>query len=194
MDEPKDYYRLLGVPRTASASTIRRAFRKLARQYHPDAGAGSSPDLFREIQAAYETLTDADRRRRYDEALGRQERQQDRLDVLAWSFVRSPTMGGLRRPLRPGSLSGEILLTPTEAAAGGVLPLDIPVESHCPSCGGTGGFVFDCARCGGEGRAERRFPIPVQVPAGVRDGTVFHVKVDDPAVLSILLTVHIRAL
>jgi len=113
---------------------------------------------------------------------------------LSWSFVRSPAVGDLPRPLRPGSLSGEILLTPSEAAAGGVLPLDVPIETRCVACEGTGGFVFDCPRCGGEGRAERRFPIPVRVPAGVRDGTVFHVMVDEPSVLSILLTVHIRAL
>jgi molecular chaperone DnaJ len=194
MEKPKDYYRILGVPRTASASAIRRAFRRLAKEYHPDMGAGSKADVFREIQAAYETLTDAERRRRYDEALGRMERQQARLDVLAWSFVRSPAVGDLRRPRRPGSLSGEILLTPAEAAAGGVLPLEVPVETHCRSCEGTGGLAFDCARCGGEGRAEKRFPVPVHVPAGVREGTVFHVKVDDPSVLSVLLTVHIRAL
>jgi DnaJ-class molecular chaperone len=194
MENPKDYYRLLGVSRTASASAIRRAFRRLAKQHHPDAGVGSSVDLFREIQAAYETLTDAERRRRYDEALGRIERQRDRLEALSWSFVRSPTLGDLRRPVRPGSLSGEILLTPAEAAVGGVLPLAVPVDTHCRSCEGTGGVGFACIRCGGEGRAEKRFPVPVHVPAGVRDGTVFHVRVDDPSVLSILLTVHIRAL
>lgn len=194
MENPKDYYRLLGVSRTASASAIRRAFRRLAKECHPDAGAGSSADRFREIQAAYETLTDADRRRRYDETLGRIERQRNRLDALSWSFVRSPTLGDLRRPVRPGSLSGEILLTPAEAAVGGVLPLAVPVDTHCRSCEGTGGVGFACVHCGGEGRAEKRFPVPVHVPAGVRDGTVFHVRVDDPSVLSILLTVHIRAL
>ena len=66
--------------------------------------------------------------------------------------------------------------------------------SACPSCEGTGGFVFDCDRCGGEGKVERRFPVPVRIPAGVRDGTVFQVTVDDPAVVSILLTVHIRGI
>jgi molecular chaperone DnaJ len=194
MEDPKDYYRILGVPRTASVSAIRRAFRRLAKQYHPDMGPSSGAEVFREIQAAYETLTDAERRRRHDEDLGRRERQRGRLEALAWSFVRSPAVGDLRRPLLPGSLSGEILLTPAEAAAGGVLPLDVPVETHCRSCEGTGGSSFDCANCGGEGRAEKRFPIPVHVPAGVRDGTVFHVMVDDPSVLAILLTVHIRAL
>ena len=46
----------------------------------------------------------------------------------------------------------------------------------------------------GEGKVERRLPVPVRIPPGVPDGTVFQVALDDPAVLSILLTVHIRAL
>ena len=46
----------------------------------------------------------------------------------------------------------------------------------------------------GEGKVERRLPVPVRIPAGVPDGTVFQVALDDPTVLSILLTVHIRAL
>jgi DnaJ-class molecular chaperone len=62
----------------------------------------------------------------------------------------------------------------------------------CPSCDGTGGFVFDCGRCDGEGRIDRRLPVPVRIPPNVREGTVFQVKVDDPAVISVLLTVHIR--
>ncbi len=192
MEKPKDYYRLLGVPRSATAAAIKKAFRRLAKQYHPDAGPGSAPEVFHELQAAYEVLTDADRRRRYDETLGQMER--NHFEPLAWSFVRSPAVGDLRRPVRPGSLSGEILLTQVEAAAGGVLPLDVPVEALCPSCEGTGGFVFDCPRCGGDGKVEKRFPVPVRIPAGIRDGAVFQVAVDDPAVLSILLTVHIRAL
>ena len=67
-------------------------------------------------------------------------------------------------------------------------------RAACPSCEGTGGYVFDCERCGGEGTIERRLPVPVRIPAGVPEGTVFQVSVDDPAVLSILLTVHIRQL
>jgi hypothetical protein len=94
----------------------------------------------------------------------------------------------------PGSLSGEILLTPEEAKAGGVLPLDVPLLATCPVCDGTGGFVFDCGRCGGEGKVERRLPVPIRIPAGIPDGTVFQLAVDDPAVLSVLLTVHIRSL
>ena len=64
-----NYYLVLGVPRDADADTIRRAFRILARRYHPDAGEGSSAERFREILAAYETLNDATQRWHYDRAL-----------------------------------------------------------------------------------------------------------------------------
>ena len=190
MDKPKDFYLILGVSRDATTAAIKRAFRRLAKKYHPDVDPVRAPDEFHELQAAYETLADAERRRRYDDSLRQGER--DDFRSLAWSFVRSPAAGDLRRPVRPGSLSGEILLTPREAAAGGVLALDVPVSGTCPSCEGTGGFVFDCGRCGGEGKVERRLPVPLRMPAGVRDGTVFQVAVDDPSLVSILLTVHIR--
>ena len=190
MDKPKDYYGILGVPRDASTAAIKRAYRRLAKEYHPDRGRKVAPEAFLEVQAAYETLADAEQRRRYDESLVAAEQ----FPPLAWSFVRSPAAGDLRRPLRPGSLSGEVLLTPEEATAGGVLPLDIPVDSLCPACGGTGGSVFDCHRCDGEGKVQRRMPVPLRIPAGVRDGAVFQVTVDEAAVLSVVLTVHIRTL
>jgi molecular chaperone DnaJ len=189
MEKPKDYYRILGVSRDASVDAIKRAYRRLAKQFHPDVAMEAAPEEFRDVQTAYETLADAERRRRYDESLVRVE---NKYSPLSWSFVRSPAAGDLRRPVRPGSLSGEILLTPKEAAAGGVLPLDVPLLTTCPSCEGTGGFVFDCPRCDGEGKVERRFPVPVRIPPGVREGTVFQVAVDEPGVLSVLLTVHIR--
>jgi molecular chaperone DnaJ len=188
MEKPRDYYQILGVPRDATAAVIKRAFRRLAKRYHPDVSSDSSVEDFQELQAAYETLTDAERRRRYDETLG----GDARLGSLAWSFVRSPAVGDLRRPFLPGSLSGEILLTPQEAVAGGVLPLDVPVSSTCQACQGTGGTIFDCDRCLGEGKVGRRLPVPVRIPPRVRDGQVFQVTTDDPLVPSILLTVHIR--
>jgi DnaJ-class molecular chaperone len=183
MERPKDYYRILGVPRDASLTTIRKAFRRLSRRPRPE-----TPEL-RELQAAFDVLSDADRRRRYDESLSHAETPRAR----AWTVLRAPTLSRLRRPVRQGSLSGEILLTPVEASAGGVLPLDVPLRSSCASCDGTGGSVFNCPSCGGEGVTERRMPISVRIPAGVRGGAVFQVDVDDPGVLSVFLTVHIRA-
>jgi curved DNA-binding protein CbpA len=64
-----NYYVVLGVARDSSYEAIRQAFRALARQYHPDAGTGSSVERFRQVVDAYETLSDPVRRRAYDHSL-----------------------------------------------------------------------------------------------------------------------------
>ena len=64
----KDYYQVLGVPKNASAAEIKKAYRKLARQHHPDANTGSGPaeERFKEVSAAYDVLGDAEKRAAYD--------------------------------------------------------------------------------------------------------------------------------
>src|ERR687888_1124773 len=63
--EFKDYYKILGVDRKADEATIKSAYRKLARKYHPDVNKGKD-DRFKEIAEAYEVLSDPEKRRRYD--------------------------------------------------------------------------------------------------------------------------------
>src|SRR5919109_1303778 len=68
----RDYYEGLGVPRKASAKGIKAAFRKLARQYHPDLQSNaskkkSSEEKFKEINEAHEVLSDPDKRKKYDQ-------------------------------------------------------------------------------------------------------------------------------
>lgn len=75
----KDYYSILGVSKSASADDIKRAFRKLARKYHPDVNPGDNDAeaKFKEISEAYEVLSDSDKRRKYDQ-FGRYWQQADR--------------------------------------------------------------------------------------------------------------------
>jgi curved DNA-binding protein len=65
----KDYYSVLGVSKSASAEDIKRAFRKLARKYHPDVNPGNSAAeaKFKEVSEAYEVLSDTEKRQKYDQ-------------------------------------------------------------------------------------------------------------------------------
>src|SRR6266699_1760750 len=65
----KDYYEVLGVPKGASEKDVARAYRKLAKQYHPDANSGDkeAEERFKEISAAHDVLGDAEKRKEYDE-------------------------------------------------------------------------------------------------------------------------------
>jgi DnaJ-class molecular chaperone len=189
MDRPneKDYYGILGVPRDATLTTIKRAYRRLARKFHPEAG-DASPEELHELQAAYETLCDAERRRGYDDSLRRTERT-ERSDGR---FASETDERVPRRAFEAGPLVGEIILSPTEAARGGIIALDVPISSRCRDCGGTGGRALDCARCWGFGTLVRRLPASVHIPTNVRPGAVFQVATGNPSAPYFLLSVQIR--
>ena len=154
-------------------------------------------DGCRGLPGAADGLRDA-RRRREPPALRRGPAQSEREPLAArssWSFAARPAARDLRRPIQPASLSGEILLSAREAAAGGVLPLDVPAAR--PPARPATGPADSCSTATGAtatGKVQRRLPVPLRIPPGVRDGTVFQVSLDEPAVLSVLLTVHIRAI
>ena len=120
VDEPGDYYRLLGVPRNASLERIKRAYKLRARECHPDTTGGST-ERFSALQRAYETLSNPERRARYDRTLERDRQPAANAIPVAVSY------------------HDTVWTEPAEAAAGGVLPLEIPVQSDCPECGGSGG-------------------------------------------------------
>ena len=182
----KDFYTVLGVPRDAGVETIRRAYRCLVKRLHPDAGLVGSADAFREVRAAFETLSNAERRRRYDETLAFAESE---------SFIRSvplsapSTATAARAATR--TVAGEIILTKTEARVGGVLPVHVPVESTCTQCRGTGGRYWDCEVCGGDGSTERRVPLDIVIPPGVADGAVIQVSLRRPTV-ALIFSITVR--
>jgi molecular chaperone DnaJ len=188
----RDFYAILGIPQNAGGDEIRRAYRRLARDHHPDRSGDTTAIRFREIRQAYEILSDAGRRRAYDaqRAAGR------RLDLPAggdWFAdeiaVDFPSLLGLVDRIRDGFLgqdeevpvSAEIRLSRSEAYCGVRVPLDVPVRATCRACGGRGEIWPEpCHRCGGTGEARFFHPVHLTVPAGVRDGARFRFSVTSP--------------
>ena len=91
----KDYYTILGVPRDASAADIKKAFRQLARKYHPDTAADkkAAEEKFKEINEAYEVLSDPEKRSRYDRLGSRWQEAAAASAGPEWREVRSPGQG-----------------------------------------------------------------------------------------------------
>jgi DnaJ-class molecular chaperone len=184
----RDYYSVLGVARDAGTEAIKRAFRRLAKHLHPDAGTEGSADAFREVRVAFETLSNAEQRRRYDEALALAESSSF---TPATNAALLPTRPQAWVPSPPTTIAGEIVLTAAEARAGGMLPLHVPVESVCPQCVGTGGPLFDCLYCEGDGVIAQRVPVDLVVPRGVTNGALFQVSIPRPA-LTLLFSIVVR--
>jgi len=179
----KNYYALLGVPTDATPARIKRAYKRLAREWHPDT-AGGSAEQFQTLQDAYQTLSNAAARERYDRSL--RAKRPEPIPVRS-----SREYDESRVPTYASVASGEILLSPEEARRGGLLPIDIPTRSTCKVCGGRGLESWMCLTCDGAGVVLSRAAATLRLPAGVRDGAVFQVYVDGATPMSVMLVVHV---
>jgi curved DNA-binding protein len=173
----RDYYDVLGVARTATEDQIKSAYRKLARKYHPDVNPGdkSAEEKFKEINEAYEVLSDADKRKKYDELGPNWKAGQDFRPPPNWEganvefgdfgdffgggrgasgfsdFFES-LFGGRRGPrrgagfaMRGQDVEAEIPLTLEEAHRGVKRTITLQVTETCPDCKGSG--VKDAKTC-----------------------------------------------
>ncbi|MGH7514548.1 MAG: molecular chaperone DnaJ [Gemmatimonadales bacterium] len=178
----KDFYQVLGVSDSASQGEIKKAYRRLAKQYHPDANPNNpaAADRFKEISEAHSVLSDADKRKQYD--------QMRRLGAFDGGPARGPRPGGARRTGGPepgeegfefGDFGGlgdifssifgrgrqeepksEPIETIVEvpfrvAALGGKVTVNLQVIEACPTCAGSGGAPgatwSTCPECKGRG-------------------------------------------
>ncbi len=194
--EGRDYYSILGVQRGASAEEIRKAYRALARQYHPD--VNTTPDAqrrFTEIQEAYDVLSDDERRREYDaygrvgsapgwKASGRAgaganagqgfDVDLDDLGSMFDAFFGAragqprpgPSARRAARPSRPATVEQDIHVTFDTMAGGGVHPLSLE-------------------RAGTTQRLE------IKIPKGVPEGTKLRVRPGSPNEAEVVVTVHV---
>lgn len=194
----KDYYQILGVSRSATEKEIKQAYRRLARKYHPDINPEdkSAEAKFKEINEAYEVLSDPEKRQKYDR-FGDQWRYAGQFAQAGrdWDFGKGGAyttfeFGDLgdvfdsllrdfgtrfqasRRPTRGRDLSHPIEVTLEEAYRGATRNIVFQAEELCPICHGSGVFGNKaCANCGSSGRVIRPKRLEVKIPPGVRDGS-----------------------
>ncbi len=162
-----DFYVILGLERAATLGDVKRAYRRLARRFHPDINPGdrTAAAHFRQIAEAYETLSDPDRRRRYD-TVGP---AGPVVQAAAFGFegfdfsasvsgASAPTFGDLfadvlqpRRadtvPLSGADLHQTITLSFADAMRGGERQLTVTRHEHCRTCHGTGSLEMEESRC-----------------------------------------------
>jgi molecular chaperone DnaJ len=179
-DRP-DYYKILGVGKNASEDEIKKAYRKLARQYHPDTNQGDkkAEERFKEISQAHDVLSDPDKRKAYDRGGflgGFGQAPGGGFDPGAFtggfSDILSNLFGGgagggaaggrggaggrvRPRPSRGRDLETEVSLTFEQAVNGAQVPLAVPTSAPCPTCHGSGAKPGTsprvCPVCNGRG-------------------------------------------
>jgi molecular chaperone DnaJ len=176
----KDFYQVLGVPDSAGQDDIKKAYRKLAKQYHPDANPNnpSAAERFKEISEAHSVLSDPDKRKQYDQMrrLGAFEGMPRRpagarpggapgdLNSEGFDFgdfgglgdIFSSIFGrGRREEPRADVLEAVVEVPFRVAMLGGKIPVTLPVTEPCPTCAGSGGAPgatwSTCPECNGRG-------------------------------------------
>lgn len=179
MPPAKDYYQILGVPEKAGQDEIKKAYRRLAKKYHPDANPNdaSAAERFKEISEAHAVLSDGEKRRQYDlmrkygafagGGAGRRAGPQGRPRAEDFDFTRGfEGLGGLgdlfssifgrgRREDEAPAIEVTVTVPLKVAALGGKIPVTLPVTEACPTCGGSGAApgtkVTICPECQGRG-------------------------------------------
>jgi molecular chaperone DnaJ len=160
-------YDTLGVPKTASAEEIKKAYRKLAREHHPDQGGDEM--RFKEIQGAYDLLSDPEKRQAYDAYGSTNGRGGPRFeefdlgnlgdlsDIFGGFFGGGGFSTGPRRPQpeRGADLQTEVHVSFEDSLKGIQVPVRTEVETACSSCGGSGAepgtAPITCPECNGRG-------------------------------------------
>lgn len=173
----RDYYEVLGVQRNASQEDIKKAFRRLARQYHPDVNREEgSESRFKEINEAYEVLSDNQKRTMYDRfghttGMGGGAGFDPFAGADPFSTIFDAFFGGAgvaggraqRGPQRGADLRYNLRLSFEEAVFGCEKEIEFRRLEPCPPCGGSGAEPGTeptrCAKCGGTGEVRQRSPL-----------------------------------
>lgn len=167
-----DYYDILGISKTASKEDIKKAYKNLAKKYHPDLNPGNkeAEKKFKEINEAYATLSDDNKKTNFDRYGSSAEgysqgfegfQQGEDFGDLFGSFF---DLGGGRRSSKGRDLKYELELTFLEACFGVSKTITITKLDRCESCDGLGGTgEQSCTTCKGSGRMQKTFRTPFGV-------------------------------
>ena len=199
----RDYYQILGVNRNASEKEIKQAYRRLARKHHPDLNPGdkSAEARFKEMNAAYEVLSNPEKRKKYDQ-FGDQWEYADQFakaggqqgvrwdtgkggttfeygDVSGLGDILSSLFGdaGMGSRMRHGPQRGQDVESPVEisleeAYHGSKRVIQLQTTDPCMACEGTGRVGNRvCTMCGGAGGKAIPRRLEVKIPPGVKDGS-----------------------
>lgn len=218
----KDYYKVLGVSKGASEKEIKSAYRKLAKENHPDVkpGDAKAEAKFQDINEAYEVLSDSEKRQQYDQFGANWQnpgRRRSRGGGQPFDFdfdfggggggggnIFEQMFGGggrrrRNRPQKGGNSKADIDITIENAFSGTNRTLTITSQHACPACGGGGvGRGGACHNCGGSGRRSSDSKIDVKIPAGVTEGSKIRVKgKGEPGTMGgangdLYLTIHLK--
>lgn len=176
-ENKRDYYEVLGVSKTATEDEIKKAYRQVAKKYHPDMNPGNkeAEAKFKEASEAYSVLSDAEKRRQYDQfghaafeqgggaGAGGFEFTGDMSDIFGDIF--GDLFGGGRRRANNGPMKGantraSIRITFDEAVFGTEKELELNLKEECTTCHGTGARPGTnpetCTKCGGKGQVTFR--------------------------------------
>ncbi len=192
MTSKKDYYEILGVPRTATEKDLKTAYRKLARKHHPDVNPGDkiAEERFKEISGAFAVLSDPEKRAKYDR--GGHAAFEPGFDPFQGSTVDFQDLGlgnlsdlfelfgggggrrgaSSRRAARGEDVQLEMSLPFGDAIRGTTVEVSIPRAISCTHCGGRGRIASGrpCRVCRGAGRVVFSETVKARIPAGIDDG------------------------
>ncbi|HBN06165.1 MAG TPA: molecular chaperone DnaJ [Bacteroidales bacterium] len=174
MADKRDYYEVLGVSKSATDDELKKAYRKLAKKYHPDANPGDkeAEAKFKEASEAYAVLSDQDKRRQYDQfghaafeggaggAGGFDFTNMDMGDIFGDIFGDLFGGGRSRRssngPMNGANVRAAVRITFEEAVSGVDKELELNLKEECTTCHGTGAkpgtHPETCSKCGGKGQ------------------------------------------
>ena len=174
MADKRDYYEVLGVEKNADEAAIKKAYRKLAKKYHPDMNPGNAEaeKKFKEASEAYAVLSDTEKRRQYDQfghaafeggaggAGGFDFNGADFGDIFGDIFGDFFGGGGRRRsnngPMKGANVRSSVRITFKEAVFGCEKELNLNLKETCEKCKGTGAkpgtSPVTCTKCGGKGQ------------------------------------------